>query len=238
MVAATPIPEITDDGPVSYGVYYFDEVARLLSVGDSDFYIKPPILKYDTVWRWSNSGYFQASENPFEGNRKYVTFGSLVTARMIALLLSYGISARQVHSAHDLLAERTGSEMPFVGRRFWTEAPELAREVHVELDGLVVTASKDAQMPITDFLHGRVRDACRMDFDEDTDMPLLWHPSEGVTIDPMLQSGAPCVAGTGTATHYLYESYLGGDSVEDLVYWCELSELQVSRALRWEQRLS
>lgn len=57
----------------------------------------------------------------------------------------------------------------------------------------------------------------------------------GVTVDPLVQFGRECVAGTGIPTAVIAERFRGGESVRMIAvdYW-RFRIAQVEDALRWE----
>lgn len=223
--------------PLVHGVFYFDDVARYIAVADSAYHQDELQLQGSTIGGWSRRGFFPAEPNEFERNRRFVKFGDLITSRMIAMFLSFGVKPHDIKRAHDWLSNETGDERPFVGRRFWTEAPGIAHHINAEFRDSIVAANKAGQRPFPELLDKQVNIACRMDFDDETETPLRWHLSEGVTIDPLMASGAPCINGTRTSTRHVYESHLGGDDIGVLMNWYALTEDQVNTAIAWETRI-
>ena len=231
--------EIKERVAVDGGLYYLDEVARILAVTDLEVRGSGSGLGVRRLGGLQRRGFFLLGINEYEGRRRYMSFGAVVTSRAVSLLLSFGVSTDRIGMAHDYLKEETGLEYPFAWRRFWMESPTASRHVYTKLNQLIVVASATGQLTFTDLLHGEVTRDWSMDFDGSVDeLAASWSPASGVVIDPFVQSGAPCVEGTRTPTSSLYGCVEAGDSVENVADWFNLSETQVKDAIAWESRLA
>ena len=231
--------EIREGVAVDGGLYYLEEVARILAVTDLEVRGSGSVLGVRRLGGLQRRGFFVLGINPYEGHRRYMSFGAVVTSRAVSLLLSFGVSLDRIGIAHDYLKEETGLEYPFAWRRFWMESPTASRHVYTRLNQLIVAASATGQLTFTDLLHGEVTRGWSMGFDGSVDeLATSWSPASGVVIDPLVQSGVPCVEGTRTPTSSLYGCVEAGDSVEDVAEWFNLSETQVKAAVDWESRLA
>ena len=144
----------------------------------------------------------------------------------------------RIRRAHDFLRGETGLRYPFASRRFWVEAQDTSRHVYAELDDLVVTANKYGQMTFTQLLYGEIEYPDDMEFDDsEHKLAQSWTPVSGITINPLVQSGAACLTGTRTPTNALYGCYVGGDSPASIACAYELTDHQVETALSWEGSL-
>ena len=226
-------------GSLWSGLFYLDEVANLLSITDATRYGSRFQVSGSKLSGLSRRGFFGLEKNEYERNKSFMDFGGVVTSRMVALLLSYGIRIGKIETAHRYLISATGFEYPFASRKFWVETPGESHEVHAELDRLIVTASQHGQLPFTRLLAGPIGEIDDMGFDDSVDQWVAhWEPSPGIRIDPRIQTGAPCLAGTRTPTYALYGCHVAGDSVEDIAYCYNLTQDQVNRAVHFEQRLT
>ena len=224
-------------GSLWSGLFYLDEVANLLSITDATRYGSSFQVSSSRLSGLSRRGFFGLEKNEYERNKSFMDFGGVVTSRMVALLLSYGIRIGKIETTHRYLISATGFEYPFASRKFWEETPSESHEVHAELDRLIVTASQHGQLPFSRLLAGPIGEIDDMGFD-DTEHGWVdhWEPAPGIRIDPRIQTGAPCLAETRTPTYALYGSFVGGDSVKDIAFWYDLSEDQVRTAIEWERR--
>ena len=227
------------DDPVWRGLFYAGDVVRLMSVTDDAIRGERVKIGARSVHGWSRRGFFEMEKSRYAHHRSFIRFGGVITSRVIALLLSYGTRVGRVLDAHEYLRVATGQEFPFASRQFWVESAGLSKEVHSELDELVVTASKFGQQPFTELLYRRIDYLDDMEFDDsEHEFATKWEPAPGVVIDPRVQSGAACVKGTRTPTRVLYRGHEAGEDVGSLAYWYELEEGQVATAINWEKRLA
>lgn len=239
MVYSINIHERGQDEPVWRGLFYASDVVRLLSATDRGIRGEQIEIGDRAVQGWSRRGFFGMEKSRYAHHRAFVRFGGVITSRVIALLMSYGTTVARIDEAHEYLRDATGLEFPFASRKFWVESAGLSKEVHSELDDLVVTASKFGQLPFTELLYGRIEYPDDMEFDDSEDaFATKWEPMPGVVIDPRVQSGAACVKGTRTPTQVLYGGYEAGEGVSSLAYWYELDESQVETAIKWETQLA
>lgn len=78
-------------------------------------------------------------------------------------------------------------------------------------------------------------DLRRIKFDGDGS-PQRWLPVDGVLMDPRIQAGAPCIAGTRIPTNVAAEQ-AARSGIDDVVFDLDLSVQQVEQALAFEAML-
>ena len=239
MVNSADTRERQRDEPAWRGLFYPSDVVRWLSVTDGAIRGEALNLGPWAVHGWSRRGFFGMERNEYERNRAFVRFGGVITARVIALLRSYGTRIGRIREAHDYLRDETGRQFPFASREFWVESDGFSEEVYSKLDELVVTASRHGQIPFTELLHKQVGDPGDMEFDDARrGLAANWEPVPGIVIDPGVQSGAACLKGTRTPTHVIHGGYVAGDDIAGLTDGYRLSQEQVEAAIDWEERLA
>lgn len=239
LVLSIDIHERGHDEPAWRGLFYANEVGRLLLATDKKIHGESLNVGPRAVQSWGRRGFFGMGKNEYAQNRAFIRFGGVITSRVIALLRSYGTRIGRIKEAHDFLTCETGRPFPFASRRFWVESEGFSREVYAELDRMVVTASRFGQLPFTALLSGRIHAIDDMTFDKsESGFAAKWEPVTGVVIDPFVQSGAACVKGTRTPTSVLYGGLEAGEDIAGLAYWYELDEAQVVAAIDWEKRLA
>ena len=227
-------------GALWNGLFYLDEVSRLLGATNARFGGEREIaFSTQKASGWSRRGFFPLATDEFEHHKKFMNFGGVITSRMIALLLSHGATITRITRAHRYLQGATGQRFPFVSRKFWVESPDVSRQVYSELDKMIVTASQYGQLTFTDLLHGPLDGPSDMEFDDShKQYAQSWTPVEGIMIDPQIKSGQPCVSGTRTPTSVLRSCYAAGDSEEVIADGYRLTMDQVRSALAWEESLA
>ena len=238
MVYSIDIHEHGRDQPAWRGLFYAGDVRRLLSVTDGRIRGESLELGPRAVNGWSRRGFFGMEKNEYARHRAFIRFGGVITARVIALLRSYGTRIGRIREAHEYLRDETGRQFPFASRGFWVESDGFSEEVYSKLDELVVTASRHGQIPFTELLHKQVGDPGDMEFDDaERGLAANWEPVPGIVIDPGVQSGAACLKGTRTPTHVIHGGYVAGDDVAGLADGYRLSQEQVAAAIDWDERL-
>ena len=98
-------------------------------------------------------------------------------------------------------------------------------------------ASRQGQLAFEEFMGAFLTPASHgLTFTTDG-TPALWQPWPTVLIDPEIQFGAPCIAGTRVETRSLWSLNQAGDSVDLLAEAFHLRKEHVRDAIEWEQRL-
>ena len=166
---------------------------------------------------------------------RVITFEDLIRLRMIALLRARGFRYAAIRNAERYARELTGLPQPFASESLWTAVSDVFMrfEEHV----LAITREGQIAFPfdtLRDFLspvyHG-------LSFDKNGSAE-AWSPQPGVTIDPEIQFGAPCVTGTRIETEVLWSFKQSGENPQSLARLYRLEVGQVTAALEWEQTVS
>lgn len=236
-VAAKPFDrELDENGDAPSGIYYLKDVSRYLRATDLAARGSEVSLSPQQISGWGKRDFFDLQKNAYERNQSFVEFPHLITSRMIALLLSYGIKIRRIVAARDYVQTETGARFPFATKTFWIEDSEVPIHIYTTIDEILVAADEFGQMPFRGLLDARIVNAINMDFDENG-VATNWEPRAGVLIDPEIHSGSPCIKGTRIATSMIYGMHVSGESDEFLMDWYALTETQIQAAIRWEQAL-
>lgn len=237
MLTAEVKRELAAMRPWKRGVFYYDVVADYITVADSQFHLRPVTIRPSTIAGWARSGFFESESMGHDRDPRFIRFRDLITARMIAMMSSFGATTSAIKRLHDVVAEETGDRRPFARRELWTESPGIAGYFRDDRAGLAPFASSNGRMSPAEELDRRLRRASRMSFDEDAGWPVQWSPIDGVSIDPMVLAGKPCIPGRRIATRYIFESHVAGDRKDLLLEWYEIDQSQFEAAMDWESRL-
>ena len=219
------------------GLYYLNEVSKFLRATDLSTRGSELSLSVQQIAGWCRRGFFNTEKNEFERNKRFVQFPHLITSRMIAILMSYGISIKRVRDAHDYLQKETGAIYPFATKVIWTEDVEKSSHIYAEIDRMLVTADEFGQMPFGELLNTKIVKVANMEYDH-RERAVNWQPAKGVLIDPQIYSGMHCIKGTRIPTETIYEMHVSGDSVDALAHWYPLDVHQIASAIEWEKRLA
>ena len=75
-----------------------------------------------------------------------------------------------------------------------------------------------------------------MTFDMD-DIANSWTPYQGISINPIIQFGEPCISGTRIPTSSIWSNRIAGDSPETIAKAHDIDMALVVNAIDWEKRL-
>jgi uncharacterized protein (DUF433 family) len=147
---------------------------------------------------------------------------------------------------HNVPLPKIRNAIEFLGRRFRSRHPLLARELQTDgLDlfidyfGSHVNISADGQTAMRSVLEAALR---RIERDA-AGIPIRLHPfacsriddsPSIVVIDPRVSAGRPVIAGTGLATEIIAERFKAGESIEELARDYDRPEREIQEALRCE----
>ena len=166
-----------------------------------------------------------------------VSFLGLVSMLVMKALREYGVKPRRIRSAERYLVEHLG-EYPLARSTIWTEGEHVLfnrrSPLSTGLPEKLEAADMGGQQAFVQLLKDCSR---RIDFDVKDGLARAWFPRERVKLDPRIQFGEPCVAGTRVRTSVLYSMHLAGDSVTTLVRSYGISVDDVAQALDWEKGL-
>ena len=220
------------------GIFYLNQVASYLKATLPTESAKTVSLSGAKIRGWARRGFFVFESDEYEGNRTFVRFPDLVTSRKIALLLSLGVPIARIRRAHGFFADRMNTKYPFARLEFWSETPQQSRHVYSSLDDVIVAGDLHAQLPFEQLLHGTIQDEANMSFGGDENAQAeSWNPAPQVQIDPLVQSGDPCIQGTRTPTSIINACLNSGLDAEAVASLYRLTVRQVFAAQKWEQEL-
>ena len=63
----------------------------------------------------------------------------------------------------------------------------------------------------------------------------LWKPATGVSVDPLVQTGSPCIEGTRVPTRVVAEMAAAGDDLAEIADDFDLEVNQIEAAMAFEQ---
>lgn len=166
------------------------------------------------------------------------SFLGLVSMLVMKALREFGVQPRRIRRAERYLVQELG-DYPLARTRIWTdglhvlfnrESP-LSTELPPEK---LEAADMGGQQAFVRLLEAYLRG---IDYDVDQGWIGAWLPRERVKLDPRIQFGEPCVAGTRIRTSALYSMHLAGDSITSLARAFRILEDDVTMAVEWEEEL-
>lgn len=218
------------------GIFYLDEVSTYLNAIDRDLRGDSISMSSTQLLGWGKRGYFAERRNKHERrDKRYISFGELITTRMIAILRSYGITWRAIESAHDYVKSQSGVSYPFATKTFWTDDSDHPTHLYTVVDDRLVAADRWGQRFFKQLRTTKLVSSNGLEFKGD--MAVSWSPYRSVRINPRVQGGMPCIEGTRVPTTVLLASYDSGYGLADVSEHFELTAEQVKDGIAWEGRL-
>ena len=213
------------------GIYDIPEAARYLNAtGTPEL---PAAFGAPKLIRWIRSGLIAPEQAETPGNELLINFYELISVRVIAALRQARVSVKEIKATERWLQERLGMEYPFATQNILTGQGQL----FVEWQEVLVSGSRHGQMAL-EFLREYLIFVRDLAFDEHSDLVALWEPSEHVTLDPLVQFGAPCVKGTRIPTRSIAGMVFAGEPEDAVARDFALTIDEVRAAMVWERKLS
>ena len=203
------------------GLYDAAEVARLLG--------------HDVDWvvRWSTKSSVGPAIVPptFE---RWFSFSDLVAFRVALLVRDAHVTDRALRCGVETLRNRSGLSQPLANEetisRLATSGESFLWRLH---PGEYEDIGQGGQGVFSNVVELYLSNIA---FDEQG-APTRWQPSDGVVIDPAIQAGAPCVAGTRIPTAIIADRLLD-EYPEDIASDFDLSVEAILLAEKFEEMLA
>ena len=225
---------MSSNGDPYQGIYEVSDAARIIRA-TSTFLETPYLINNRHVLRWIRKGLSLPALKNVPGREMVVSFGDLISMRVITLLRINGVSWQKIYETERWVREYAGAPRPFATEQFWTAF----HEVFADYEGQLLAASLGGQYPFLELVADRLIPIAGLTFDDlgiaDSWTPL---PVEDILMKPSIQFGAPCIRGTRITTQTAWEMHQGGDSVDFIARVYKLEPEQVESAIEWENRLA
>lgn len=161
-----------------------------------------------------------------------ISFEDLIRLRLIAVFRSRGFSYREIVEAEDYARKHLGVPQPFVTEPLWTMG-----DIFMEVAKHLLALTKRGQLAFPWFREFLVPASHGLRFDK-WGIAERWLPSAGVEMEPGVQFGAPCIAGTRIETEAVWSFFQAGDEEPTIAKAFGISTDQVRAAIDWETNLS
>jgi uncharacterized protein (DUF433 family) len=203
------------------GLYDAAEVGRLLG--------------HDAEWvvRWSTpSPHGPAIVNPtFE---RMFSFADLVSFRVASLVRERGVSDAHLRHGVETLRDLTELDRPLASRKVIEKLATSGNSfLYDRGSGQFEDIGRGGQGVFPDVVRIYLE---RVTFDG-YGAPQRWTPADGVVIDPAIQAGTPCVAGTRVPTATI-AALLRGADIEQVALDLDLPIEAVEQAQAFERQLA
>ncbi len=188
-------------------------------------------LPRTTVWRWLQleRGYGGLREL---ARQPLVSFLDLISLRAVAALRRLGLRLGKIREGAELMRGELGIDYPLASETLKTDGVSLFFCRGPQL--LAVDAA--GQVAAQELVNDQLRDVVYRQLAGNKRLATSWEPP-GVIIDPHVQRGAPCVAGSRVQIALLKKYADAGDSAGLLAELFELDPSAVRAALCWYEGL-
>lgn len=180
------------------------------------------------LYHWTKDGLAGGYLKGIKNRDLFLNFRDLISLRIIAAMRSQGIKHREIIIAERELKKVFGWEYPFAMSDFWVAKPD----IYMRIQGVLLSVSKHLQYTfdcINEYLipvHGLTFDLFGMSS--------TWTPHKDVLLNPEIQYGSPCIAGTRVPTEVIWSFSDAGDSVDTISFMYGLQHSQIENAIEWE----
>ena len=182
--------------------------------------------------KWIKEGFTEEYFTGVGSRHSFLTFRDLVTLRMVAVMRGHGITQRAIKITEQELQRAFGWEHPFAMAPLWTSAPDVFTKVGdklVSVSGRWQLAMSFIAEFLTPVRHG-------LSFDI-TDEAAAWMPAQEILLDPTVQYGEPCLAGTRVPTQVIWAFAAAGDEIDALAHLYDIPRPRLEAAIDWEAKL-
>ena len=174
-------------------------------------------------------------------HRALLTFDDLLSLRVAAALITYGLAFREVLDAEQHLTQRFHHPTPFATAEFKVWGTDIVTE---ETGGDLESAVKQGQRAFlipdagrwlsADALRAAVGPLDVVDFRDGSPVSMRW--GTYITLRPDVQFGEPCIDGTRIPTETVAALASRGLGDEEIAEEYDLGVRQVEEALLFERR--
>jgi uncharacterized protein (DUF433 family) len=222
---------MTNDSHYILGIYGIPEAARLLATTPplaNGHVVDPTRLRY-----WIRTGVSPITPVVLPTRQRLIGFRDLISMRLIAILRSRNINLQAIRITEEWVRQSLQTDWPFVSRPIWT----YGSDVFIEFEERLISVSRFGQQAMAFLREWLTKVELDMTFDE-KELASSWKPYPDVKLDPKVQFGEPCVAGTRIPTSTIGGKVLAGDRIEVIARLYGLTIPQIQHALEWEQRIA
>jgi uncharacterized protein (DUF433 family) len=210
--------------PAQIPSYTIGEAARLVNVA----------LSTTRAWIIGQSNFPPVVEIADPRSRT-LSFQNLVELHVLAATRrQHSISLQRVRQAVEFMTERLHVKHPLASQKMLTDG----RDILIEWFGQYLNISQRGQGEMRQLL-----EAYLSRIEHKAGVPIRLYPfsrkavledPRSIVIDPRVQFGRPCLAGTGVPTAAIAERYKAGESIESLASDYGRPRDHVEEAIRYE----
>jgi uncharacterized protein (DUF433 family) len=212
------------EAPFARGIYGLGELTRLVVVRHRHHHAAAQVA------RWLDRGLGHVDHTH---KRPDYSFHDLVSLFIVRDLIDAGVRLADIAVAERHLSAALGLTRPFASIRVLTDGVDVLYRATPQVVEQLTSANRRGQ----EVLRPTIEQALR-DVSYEHEVAARWAPAPSIVVDPRVQFGEPCVAGTRITTERLAELKKAGESILSLADSFDLTEDEVRGALEFERELA
>lgn len=167
---------------------------------------------------------------------KYIlSFHDLIEVIVINSLEKYGVSLKNIRSAHFNAQKLYNTKHPFSLKRYWTDGKWVLTDGPDRDNELInlINNQHEIREVVNPFL-------AKVEYDNRNEIPLRLWPmgtDRNVVIDPNRSFGQPIVKNEGVPTYFLASSVIAEGSIRKTALWYGVDESSVHDAFEYEKNI-
>ena len=216
--------------PEFEGIYDVPEAARYLKASPNGNVVYS--VSSAKLIRWIRRGVASPELIDVPGRELLIAFEDLISVRVVAALRACGVRWSEIDRTEEWLRNETGHDRPFATEYLWTGQGD----IFVDWKRRLVSASGNGQLALG-MLQEYLIPVHGLMFSDETHVAASWEPMTGVTLEPQIQFGSPCIKGTRIPTRAVAGMIAAGDSFDLVSRSYGLSTDEVNAACEWEARV-
>lgn len=182
------------------------------------------------IARWLTRGLNPVGHRP---RRPDYSFHDLISLFVVRELVAAGVKLPAIRTAERHLRERLEIPRPFASVRLKTDGVNVLYHAAPEVRDQLTAADLVGQEVLEPTIAAALRDVTY-----EHNVAVRWHPETHVELDPEVQFGEPCVAGTRIPTAQIVALLKKDHDIAAVARTYGISEEAVRDAHRFERRLT
>jgi uncharacterized protein (DUF433 family) len=214
------------EAPFERGIYGLTDLTRLVGVRHRHRHTA------EQVGRWLEHG---LAELDHQKRRPDYSFHDLISLFVVRDLIDAGVRLRDIAQAEEHLRQELNVDRPFASLRVKTDGVDVLYDATPQMDEQLTAANRHGQEVLQPTIEAALRDV-----HYEHALAARWTPLSAIVVDPSVQFGEPCVAGTRVTTARLAELHTQPEreSVARLASTFDLPISHVEQALAFERELA
>jgi uncharacterized protein (DUF433 family)/DNA-binding transcriptional MerR regulator len=214
----------TLEAPFERGIYALTELTRFVAIRHRHPHTA------DQVARWLERG---LGKSDHRSRRPDYSFHDLVSLFVVRELIDTGVRLADIAQAEEHLRAQLDFRRPFASIHILTDGVDVLYDANPHIIDQLTAANRSGQEVLRPTIEAALRDV-----HYEGTVAARWTPWRAIVIDPAVQFGEPCIAGTRITTERLAHLNAAGDSPRRLAEVFDIPKEYVAQALEFERELA